>query len=135
MAGSGNGNQGARPGRVVHLATVRREPVGSEPIPQGTVAAVREGETHARYVQENLVFLRERFDEILHLLRAMPVDPEGGVRAEDWAGLHAALERIHPAFLQEEIPQAFSESIQGIARLKLILHGLRQSVRPPFEEG
>ena len=88
----------------------------------GTLAGgvAHEINTPAQYIQNNLEFLSDSFNDFVHALRKDEGD--GSVRLE------LAPERID--FMTEEIPLAIRESIQGLDRIAEIVRGIRKFAHP-----
>jgi|GEM_PF-685725 len=88
----------------------------------GTLAGgvAHEINTPAQYIQNNLEFLSDSFDEVVKAIRT--VDADGTARLE--------LDRNRIDFMIEEIPLAIRESIQGLDRIAEIVRGIRKFAHP-----
>ncbi|MFC4237553.1 sensor histidine kinase [Thalassospira xianhensis] len=88
----------------------------------GTLAGgvAHEINTPAQYLQNNLEFLSDSFDDVVKAVRTG--DADGTVRLE--------LDRDRIDFLTEEIPLAIRESIQGLDRIAEIVRGIRKFAHP-----
>ncbi|MFH1806744.1 MAG: ATP-binding protein [Pseudomonadota bacterium] len=83
----------------------------------GTLAGgvAHETNTPAQYIHNNLEFLDASFEE---LVGAVTMDPDGQSRLK--------IDPDRMVFMQEEIPAAIRESLQGLERIAEIVRGIRK---------
>ena len=94
----------------------------------GTLACgiAHEINTPIQYINSNVQFLQQSFDEIVGFIaeQSQNADP----------ALSEALERLDWEFLQEELPNALRESLEGVATVARIVGSVKAFSHPDGEE-
>ena len=93
--------------------------------------------TPIQYVSDNALFLQETFDEILELINRVDLIASGlgdDPLAESVAELRAALDATDVAFLEEEVPTAIAETIDGVKRIAEIVRAVKEFSQPGNQE-
>lgn len=90
--------------------------------------------TPTQYVGDNLRFLQESFTDILSVTEAcsamLDAEKNGEVGEEHWKVLTQCLEKADIPYLQEEVPLALRQSLEGITRVSEIVRAMRQFTHP-----
>ncbi|MEO0601741.1 MAG: ATP-binding protein, partial [Myxococcota bacterium] len=101
------------------LATSRR----LEAVGRLAAGIAHEINTPAQYVGDNLEFLQQSFEELAEPIGRFVASEDGPVAA---AALWDALEEVDFGYIAEEVPKAFRESVDGMARVKEIVLGMKR---------
>ena len=104
-----------------------------ESIGQLAAGIAHEINTPTQYVGDNLLFLREAFDDVLPLVRAssdLARAVLAGEGAREAGALQEALEAADLEYLAEEIPRAFAQSVEGVGRVTSIVRGMKEFSHP-----
>ncbi|MEJ2619137.1 MAG: ATP-binding protein [Candidatus Thiodiazotropha sp.] len=105
-----------------------------ESVGQLAAGIAHEINTPTQYVQDNIRFLQEAFDDyqqvfvVYHRLREQLEDldiPRNWLKPVD-----DTLERVDVAYLNEEVPQAFSQTLDGIRRISAIVSAMKEFSHP-----
>ena len=117
-----------------HLELQLQQSQKLESIGQLAAGIAHEINTPTQFIGDNTIFLRESFQAILGLLppfldlleRADTEALAGGPAS----GLRAALENADLEFLQEEIPKAINQCLEGVGRVSKIVGAMKEFSHP-----
>jgi signal transduction histidine kinase len=105
-----------------------------ESIGQLASGIAHEINTPTQYIGDNMIFLREAFQNVTALLDPLRQVLEGSDPGPCPPGLvraaREALARTDLSFLGEEVPRAFTESLEGIRRVSTIVSAMKDFSHP-----
>lgn len=109
-----------------------------EAIGQLAAGIAHEINTPTQYIGDNTAFLRDSFKQTMALVRTLEshlqsIRNGGGNAAAEAAKALSALEEGDLGYLEEEIPKAIQESLEGVARVTSIVGAMKDFSRPSGE--
>ncbi len=109
-----------------------------ESIGQLAAGIAHEINTPIQYVGDNTLFFKESFDDLSKALqqagRVVAAYKAGDDPGPSLAGLETCLEASDLEYLQEEIPQAVEQTLQGVERVGAIVRSMKEFSHPGGEE-
>ncbi len=109
-----------------------------ESIGQLAAGIAHEINTPTQYVGDNTRFLRDAFTELRGLLEKYAQLAEaaksGEVTPELLAEVEATVEDVDVDYLQQEIPKAIDQSLEGVERVATIVRAMKEFSHPGVEE-
>jgi two-component system, NtrC family, sensor kinase len=116
---------------VTHVTTLEQQVAQAtrlESIGQLAAGIAHEINTPFQYVSDNTRFVADTFAEVLTMLRA--VDAVAAGEGSTAAALRDVLAAVDLDFLAEEIPNALSQSQEGLGRVTQIVRALKDFSHP-----
>ncbi len=114
----------------IQMETQLRQSQNVKAIGQLAAGIAHEINTPVQYVGDNIRFLRDSFSALLEIAGKCDELVQGNKRSElngdCWRAAEDLLEQTELPYLQEEIPLAFSQSLDGIGRVCEIVRAMRQ---------
>ena len=104
-----------------------------ESIGQLAAGIAHEINTPTQYIGDNTIFLRgafESFDTLLTSFQALVSDPGKGGSPALLEAAEQAMQRADLAFLQEEVPRAIQQSLEGVGRVRKIVSAMKDFSHP-----
>ncbi|MEW6657097.1 MAG: PAS domain S-box protein [Thermodesulfobacteriota bacterium] len=105
-----------------------------ESIGQLAAGIAHEINTPIQYVGDNIRFLQEAFADLLVLMseygKLRAVAEGGGQAPEVIKGLKKVEEQTDPEYLEQEIPKAIAQSLEGVARVAKIVRAMKDFSHP-----
>ena len=105
-----------------------------ESIGQLAAGIAHEVNTPTQHVGDNTVFLRDNVEGVLKLIdqydTLVAVAKERGVGQEQIAAIESAAEDVDLAFVREEIPKAFAQTLDGVERVSQIVQAMKDFSHP-----
>ncbi|MFW6055271.1 MAG: PAS domain S-box protein [Thermodesulfobacteriota bacterium] len=109
-----------------------------ESIGQLAAGIAHEINTPIQYVGDNTRFFKEAFDDLSKALqqagRVVAAYRAGDDPGTSLAGLETCLETSDLEYLQEEVPQAIEQTLQGVERVGAIVRSMKEFSHPGGEE-
>lgn len=109
-----------------------------ESVGQLAAGIAHEINTPTQYVMDNVRFLQDAFRDSYALVksfrRLLEAARSGSVTAELIAEMDAAVENSDIEYLQEEIPKAIEQSLEGTERVAKIVRAMKEFSHPGTEE-
>ena len=109
-----------------------------ESVGQLAAGIAHEINTPAQYVETNINFLTEAFQDAEELINKynnlLPAVKNGTVSSEMIADIEATKEEIEWAYLATEIPSAISQSLEGVRRVTKIVRAMKEFSHPGSSE-
>ena len=110
-----------------------------EAVGQLAAGAAHEINTPAQYVRDNVVFLGEAVDDLLTVVEKLGQETSsadtGSLSAERIELLRSALDEADVEFLLEAGPEAASDALDGIDRIRSIIIAMKQRAAPAKKGG
>jgi signal transduction histidine kinase len=105
-----------------------------EAIGQLAAGIAHEINTPIQYIGDNTVFLRDAVRDVVSVLRDLSVCMskalQGETLEESYKSMKLKLEPIDLEFLEQEIPKAVAQSLEGIARVTRIVSAMKEFGHP-----
>lgn len=105
-----------------------------ESIGQLAAGIAHEINTPAQYVSDNTRFLRDEFQNLLRVLDHCTEQIDPNQEAQSWderyTGVTELLQEVDYEFLRGEIPQAISQSLEGLERITRIVKAMKEFSHP-----
>lgn len=94
--------------------------------------------TPTQYVKDNTHFLQDAFTDLLNVIseyeRVYEAANRGQIDLEQLKRLNETLLEADPDYLNEEIPKAVEQSLEGLGRIAEIVLAMKDFIRSGFEE-
>ncbi|MBI1752591.1 MAG: PAS domain S-box protein [Acidobacteria bacterium] len=109
-----------------------------EAIGQLAAGIAHEINTPTQYIGDNTAFLRDAFKQTVGMVRTLEshlqsIRAGGGAAAAEATKALSALEEGDLGYLEEEIPKAIQESLEGVGRVTSIVGAMKDFSRPSGE--
>lgn len=108
-----------------------------ESIGQLAAGVAHEINTPAQYVSDNTRFLQEQFEGIIRVLDQYAAQMDANAPAKSWnervEETRALLEEVDYDFIRSEIPEAISQSLEGLERITTIVKAMMDFSHPGSE--
>ncbi len=109
-----------------------------ESIGQLAAGIAHEINTPTQFVGDNTNFLRDSFNSIVRIIDAynelLDAEKKGSVSPEQLSEIEKILEEEDLDYLKEEIPEAISQSLNGIKRISEIVLAMKEFSHPKVDE-
>ncbi|MDJ0908368.1 MAG: PAS domain S-box protein [Woeseiaceae bacterium] len=105
-----------------------------ESVGQLAAGIAHEINTPSQYVGDNTRFLKESFDDVNVMLGKLEGLMSGDVDAIATSDVRNLLDDADAEYLQEEIPRAIDQSLDGIARISKIVRAMKEFSHPATEK-
>ena len=94
--------------------------------------------TPTQFVGDNVLFLRESFEDIARVIdtytKLLEVNKEKETNTEITKKLDEIIEEVDLEYLMEEIPKAIEQSLEGVERIATIVRSMKKFAHPGTEE-
>lgn len=120
------------------LEQERQQASRLEAVGQLASGIAHEINTPAQYIRDNLTFLKEGVDDLLGVIKAyqelQAVSPQDAALAEKMKAAALASEECDLDYLKDEMPEAFSQAIDGIGQVARIVSAMKEFSHPSSKE-
>ncbi|RLB00202.1 MAG: ATP-binding protein [Deltaproteobacteria bacterium] len=94
--------------------------------------------TPTQFAGDNILFLRESFEDIARVIdtytKLLEVNKEKETNTEITKKLDEIIEEVDLEYLMEEIPKAIEQSLEGVERIATIVRSMKKFAHPGTEE-